>query len=131
MEFSVFGVQGINKLILSLDYKNCVIEILTVDAQESFKDGVILLVTGFFTGKDHIRRKFTQSFFLVPQHNSKYFVLNDIFRYVDGEASVNEEFVDVNDEATTSPVVSYPGRCSLCFVDAYCCFIRKYLPLAL
>ena len=39
-------------------------------------------MTGYLTGKDSLRRKFTQSFFLAPQDKG-YFVLNDAFRYVD------------------------------------------------
>ncbi|XP_065860584.1 nuclear transport factor 2-like [Euphorbia lathyris] len=79
-------LEGIEKMILSIDYKNCVVQILTTDAQESFGDGVIVLVTGFFTAKDNARRKFTQLFFLAPQDSrAAYFVLNDVFRYVDEE----------------------------------------------
>ena len=39
-------------------------------------------MTGYLTGKDSLRHKFTQSFFLEPQDKG-YFVLNDVFRYVD------------------------------------------------
>ena len=53
-----------------------------MDAQDSFNGGVLVLVTGYLTGKDSLRRKFTQSFFLAPQDKG-YFVLNDVFRYVD------------------------------------------------
>lgn len=53
-----------------------------MDAQESYDGGVIVLVTGFMMGKDDIKQKFTQCFFLAPQEKG-YFVLNDVFRYVD------------------------------------------------
>ena len=53
-----------------------------MDAQESFGGGVTVFVTGFMIGKDGIKQKFTQSFFLAPQEKG-YFVLNDVFRYVD------------------------------------------------
>lgn len=99
--------QGIDKMILSLDYKDCVVEILTTDAQESFGDGVIVLVTGFFTGKENIRRKFTQVFFLAPQDSRAYFVLNDVFRYVDEEAAVP---IKINDADEAAPVTPDPGR---------------------
>lgn len=42
-----------------------------------------MLVTGYMTGKDNIERNFTQSFFLAPQDRGGYFVLNDMFQYVD------------------------------------------------
>ncbi|KAF5957567.1 hypothetical protein HYC85_004792 [Camellia sinensis] len=58
---------GINDKICSFNYKNYKAEIKTADAQESFKDGVIVLVTGCLTGTDNIRRKFGQTFFLAPQ----------------------------------------------------------------
>jgi hypothetical protein len=58
-----------------------------VDAQESFGGGVAVFVTGFMIGKDGIKQKFTQSFFLAPQKKG-YFVLNDVFRYV-----LNDVFV--------------------------------------
>ena len=75
-------VQEINKKILSLDYTSFRVEILSADAQPSYKDGVIVVVTGCLTGSDNLKRKFTQSFFLAPQDKG-YFVLNDVFRYVD------------------------------------------------
>ncbi|GLU03859.1 hypothetical protein SLE2022_210330 [Rubroshorea leprosula] len=75
-------MQDINEKILSLDYLNFKAEISTVDAQDSHNGGVLVLVTGFLTEKDTLRRKFMQSFFLAPQNNG-YFVLNDVLRYVD------------------------------------------------
>ncbi|KAL8541229.1 hypothetical protein ACS0TY_002471 [Phlomoides rotata] len=66
-------------------------EIKTADAQDSHTDGVIVLVTGCLTGKNNNRRKFSQTFFLAPQDKG-YYVLNDVFRYVEEnepETSVN------------------------------------------
>nr|POE49897.1 putative g3bp-like protein [Quercus suber] len=102
---SVTTMQGINEKILSLDYKDFKAEIKTADAQKSYKDGVTVLVTGCLTGKDNLRRKFAQSFFLAPQDNG-YFVLNDVFRYVeDGEPLDNHAVNGVND-VTTVPIIS-------------------------
>lgn len=78
--------QGINEKIVSLDFQNFYTQILTADAQFSYKDGLIVLVTGCLTGNNKVKRKFTQSFFLAPQDKG-YFVLNDVFRYVDDETS--------------------------------------------
>lgn len=80
---SVTTMQAINEKILSMDYGGLVAEIKTVDAQESLDGGVLVLVTGCLTGKDNIRTNFTQSFFLATQDKG-YYVLNDIFRYVEG-----------------------------------------------
>ncbi|GLU10949.1 hypothetical protein SLE2022_277240 [Rubroshorea leprosula] len=92
---SVTTMQGINEKILSLDYKNYKAKIQTADAQKSYKEGVTVLVTGCLTGKDNLKRKFAQSFFLAPQDNG-YFVLNDAFRYLeDGELLENHRVNDV------------------------------------
>ncbi|XP_039026185.1 nuclear transport factor 2-like isoform X2 [Hibiscus syriacus] len=94
---SVTTMQGINEKILSLDYKNCKAEINTADAQKSYKEGVTVLVTGYLMGKDNLKRNFAQSFFLAPQDNG-YFVLNDVFRYVeDGESLENQKVNGVYD----------------------------------
>ncbi|XVF58439.1 hypothetical protein PTKIN_Ptkin07bG0067000 [Pterospermum kingtungense] len=94
---SVTTMQGINEKILSLDYTNYKAEINTADAQKSYKEGVTVLVTGCLTGKDNLKRKFAQSFFLAPQDNG-YFVLNDVFRYVDdGEPLENHKVNGVHD----------------------------------
>ncbi|XP_019461825.1 PREDICTED: putative G3BP-like protein isoform X2 [Lupinus angustifolius] len=74
-------LADINKKILSLGYGELSAEIISVDAQESYGGGVLVLVTGFITGEDNIKQKFTQCFFLAPQEKG-YFVLNDVFRYV-------------------------------------------------
>lgn len=65
-----------------MGYSELSAEIISVDAQESYGGGVLVLVTGFMIGKDDIKQKFTQCFFLAPQEKG-YFVLNDVFRYVD------------------------------------------------
>lgn len=67
---------------MSLDYGGLLAEIKTVDAQESLNGGVLVLVTGNLIGKENVKRNFTQSFFLATQDKG-YFVLNDIFRYVE------------------------------------------------
>lgn len=81
---SVATMQAINEKMQSMDYKNYKAEIKTADAQDSYQEGVMVLVTGCLTGTDNVKRKFTQTFFLAPQEKG-YFVLNDIFRYVDVE----------------------------------------------
>ncbi|CAN0897952.1 Nuclear transport factor 2, partial [Linum grandiflorum] len=93
---------AINEKILALVQGDFKVEILTVDSQESYEGGVLVLVTGYLTRNDDLREKFTQSFFLAPQENG-YFVLNDVFRYVD-EVKVHngdpDTFDDVKAPAT-------------------------------
>ena len=93
------GMQAIDAKILSLNYGDFRAEIRSVDAQESLNGGVDVLVTGYLTGKDNVLRNFTQSFFLAPQDKG-FFVLNDMFRYMD-LANHNE-----GDNAPTEDVVT-------------------------
>ncbi|KAK6937841.1 Nuclear transport factor 2 domain [Dillenia turbinata] len=79
---SVSSMEKINERLLSLNYGKFRAEIRTVDSQDSLGGGVHVLVTGTLIGEDDARRSFTQAFFLAPQDKG-YFVLNDIFRYVD------------------------------------------------
>ena len=74
-------MQDIHTLVMSTDHKDCRAEIITVDAQDSFSGSVFVLVTGAMHKNDG-RRNFVQSFFLAPQDRG-YYVLNDIFRYLD------------------------------------------------
>ncbi|WOG93245.1 hypothetical protein DCAR_0312526 [Daucus carota subsp. sativus] len=90
---SVTTMKDINDKICSMNYKTA--EILTADAQDSMKDGVILLVTGFLTGADNLRRRFTQTFFLAPQHVG-YFVLNDVLRYIDENDPLDANTISVS-----------------------------------
>uniref|UniRef100_A0A6N2M7U3 RRM domain-containing protein n=1 Tax=Salix viminalis TaxID=40686 RepID=A0A6N2M7U3_SALVM len=109
---STSTLEEIKKTILSLDYKNCAVEIQTVDSQESYENAVMVLVTGFFAGKDFDRKKFTQAFFLVPQDNGRrYFVLNDVFRYV--EESENKKISDADNIASPTPVTPSPEPASV------------------
>lgn len=97
-------MQEINDQILSLDYQNYQTEILTVDAQASYCKGVLVLVTGYMSGKTG-KRRFSQSFFLAPQENG-FFVLNDIFRFVDDDLSVGM-VMPINDvDKTAAPVTT-------------------------
>ncbi|KAJ8774613.1 hypothetical protein K2173_017059 [Erythroxylum novogranatense] len=106
---SATTLDGIDKLILSLDYKDCGVEILTIDAQDSFGNGVIVLVTGYLTGKENIGRKFTQIFFLAPQGNGSFYVLNDVFRYVDAEDIPVPKSDETDDDTTlTAPATLDP-----------------------
>ncbi|KAL2499862.1 Nuclear transport factor 2 (NTF2) family protein with RNA binding (RRM-RBD-RNP motif) domain [Abeliophyllum distichum] len=98
---TVTTMQGINDKICSLDYKNYKAEIETTDAQDSYHNGVIVLVTGYMTGKDNLRKKFTQTFFLAPQDKG-YYVLNDVFRYV-GESESDATAGEIIGVDNTSP----------------------------
>lgn len=92
---SVTTMKGINDKICSMNYKNYKAEIQTADAQDSMENGVILLVTGYLTGMDKLRRRFTQTFFLAPQ-DVGYFVLNDVFRFMDENVLLDANTISVS-----------------------------------
>ncbi|KAF4351617.1 hypothetical protein F8388_003270 [Cannabis sativa] len=80
---SASAMLQIHSLIMSLNYTG--IEIRTAHALESWNAGVLVMVSGSVQLKDFSsRRKFMQSFFLAPQEKG-YFVLNDIFQFIDEE----------------------------------------------
>ncbi|KAB1219346.1 putative G3BP-like protein [Morella rubra] len=73
----------IHALVMSLGYAG--IEIKTAHSLESWNGGVLVMVSGSVQVKDFVRkRKFVQTFFLAPQEKG-YFVLNDIFHFIDEE----------------------------------------------
>lgn len=104
---SVTTMQGINEKILSLNFKELKAEIMTADAQKSYKEGVTVLVTGCLTDKDNLRRNFAQSFFLAPQDNG-YFVLNDVFRYVEDHESSKLHPANADGDAAAVTVTPEP-----------------------
>eukprot|EP01102_Stenamoeba_stenopodia_P019007 TRINITY_DN7063_c0_g1_i1.p1 TRINITY_DN7063_c0_g1~~TRINITY_DN7063_c0_g1_i1.p1 ORF type:complete len:469 (-),score=143.13 TRINITY_DN7063_c0_g1_i1:147-1553(-) len=73
---SFVGDQEINKKILSLDYKNTNVLISSLEAQQSLKGGMIVLVSGSFNNESG-SRQFTETFFLATQP-AGFYVLNDI-----------------------------------------------------
>ncbi|XP_057808873.1 nuclear transport factor 2-like [Salvia miltiorrhiza] len=90
--------KAINEKLLGLKYGDLSVVIKSIDSQESFNGGVIVLVSGYMTGKDKRSRNFAHSFFLAPQHKG-YFVLNDMFRYVEAVPATAPE----NHENNTPP----------------------------
>ncbi|GLU00691.1 hypothetical protein SLE2022_180390 [Rubroshorea leprosula] len=106
---SVTTMQGINEKILSLDYKNYKAEIQTADALNSYKEGVTVLVTGCLMGKDKLKRKFAQSFFLAPKNNG-YFVLNDVFRYLEDSELLENYRVNDIENVPKASLTSTPAE---------------------
>lgn len=95
---------------MSLNYDEYKAEIKSVDAQESLSSGVHVLVTGYMTGKDNIERNFTQTFFLAPQKRGGYFVLNDMFQYVDKVVNIPEGKNQVLFEEVEIPITTEQGN---------------------
>lgn len=103
--------QAISQKIQSLNYGDYTAEIKTADSQESYEKGVIVLVTGCLTGKDNVGRKFAQTFFLAPQEKG-YYVLNDVFRYIEDKESLQTNNVlvnGINESAPEAILTAEPG----------------------
>lgn len=83
-------------MVTSLDHENCKAEILSVDSLDSVSGSIFVLVTGAIH-KDNIRKKFVQGFYLC-HGNGKYYVINDIFRYLDEETQMAVPSVDIDNE---------------------------------
>lgn len=123
LAFSV--VQQIHSIVMSLNFTT--IEIKTINSLDSWDGGVLVMVSGFVKIKDVSgKRKFVQTFFLAPQEKG-YFVLNDIFHFVDDEVTDPNLVVPVASEKfDTQPHVSPslaepPGNLTalLCFQDIF------------
>ncbi|KAK2434397.1 nuclear transport factor [Trifolium repens] len=103
---TVTTTAEIDKKLKSLDYTSFRVEVLSADAQPSYTNGVMVVVTGCLTGTDNVKRKFAQSFFLAPQDNG-FYVLNDVFRYVDAYKSVDIEAVPANVADESAPAEAF------------------------
>ncbi|TVU46559.1 hypothetical protein EJB05_06100, partial [Eragrostis curvula] len=107
---SVTTLADINETIMSTDFRNCLIEIETADAQLSHKDGVLIVVTGSLSPSEDVCRKFTQSFFLAPQESGGYFVLNDVFRFIsEKHLAVINQVVTRENESSQNAISAIPA----------------------
>lgn len=110
-----------------MDFSEYTAEIESADSQASYKDGVLVVVTGSLTGRDNIRRKFTQSFFLAPQEKGGYVVLNDIFRFVDPSQprGANQVIVNgTNGDVLATALSPEPGNTDVVFVFLFQLILR-------
>ncbi|KAL3425220.1 NTF2 and RRM domain-containing protein [Phlyctema vagabunda] len=89
------GRAAIQERIRDLDFQDCKVRVSNVDSQASF-DNIVIQVIGETSNKSAELKKFVQTFVLAQQP-SGYFVLNDIFRYINEEA---EEEVEAAQEET-------------------------------
>ncbi|KAB8616645.1 hypothetical protein FH972_025980 [Carpinus fangiana] len=87
------GQKAINDRIKELDIQDAKVRVTNVDSQGSGQC-IVIQVIGEISNKSQPQRKFVQTFVLAEQTNG-YFVLNDIFRYIDDE---DEDDVEVNDD---------------------------------
>jgi len=98
------GQQQIHEKIMSLGFDDTKVVVLSVDSQSSADGGIVVQVLGELSNQGGTWRKFVQTFFLAAQTNG-YYVLNDIFRYIQVDADSAEEPAD-EDEAAAPVAVA-------------------------
>ncbi|CAG8949411.1 hypothetical protein HYFRA_00005040 [Hymenoscyphus fraxineus] len=96
------GRSAIQERIRELDFQDCKVRVSNVDSQASF-DNIVIQVIGETSNKSAELKKFVQTFVLAQQPTG-YFVLNDIFRYINEEG--DEEVVEATPvEDAAGPLV--------------------------
>lgn len=98
------GRSAIQERIRELDFQDCKVRVSNVDSQASFEN-IVIQVIGETSNKSAELKKFVQTFVLAQQPTG-YFVLNDIFRYINEEGE--EEPVDAggpHDESAAGPLM--------------------------
>jgi hypothetical protein len=90
-----------------LDIQDCKVRVLNVDSQASFEN-IVVQVIGEMSNKSEPHHRFVQTFVLATQQNG-YYVLNDIFRYLnDDEDEIIEDEAPQDDnlvQAEAAPAV--------------------------
>eukprot|EP01027_Heterolobosea_sp_BB2_P020552 GEZU01029323.1.p1 GENE.GEZU01029323.1~~GEZU01029323.1.p1 ORF type:complete len:543 (+),score=214.28 GEZU01029323.1:35-1630(+) len=100
---SVVGQEAIKRKIEAINFSDCKAKLSTVDSQQSQNGSILVVVNGFLSNKGSVPRKFTQTFFLAPQAKG-YYVLNDVFRYLDTEGlNQDRQVASENETVTAAP----------------------------
>ncbi|XP_009790652.1 nuclear transport factor 2 [Nicotiana sylvestris] len=104
---SASALVQIHTLIMSLSFSG--IKIKTINSLESWNGGVLVVVSGSVKMKDLSGwRNFVQTFLLAPQEKG-YFVLNDVFHFVNEEGSeLPQAPVGLQNNLDAQPTASYP-----------------------
>ncbi|KAL4991594.1 hypothetical protein BDW68DRAFT_184772 [Aspergillus falconensis] len=101
------GQKAIQEKFKQLDFQDCKVRVLNVDAQASFEN-ILISVIGEISNKQEPSRKFVQTFVLAEQPNG-YYVLNDVFRYLVDEEEVAEEAA-ISSDVAEEPELQAPAR---------------------
>ncbi|KAF8091300.1 hypothetical protein N665_0448s0016 [Sinapis alba] len=92
---------NIHNMVMSLNFT--AIEVKTINSVESWEGGVLVAVSGSVKTKEFsVRRSFMQTFFLAPQKKG-YFVLNDIFHFINDGTVFYHHQPTSGDEAQLNP----------------------------
>ncbi|RDL40629.1 Uncharacterized protein BP5553_00608 [Venustampulla echinocandica] len=96
------GRSAIQERIRELDFQDCKVRVSNVDSQASF-DNIVIQVIGETSNKSAELKKFVQTFVLAQQPTG-YFVLNDIFRYINEEGEEETLEPAAQEEAAARPL---------------------------
>ncbi|CZT51321.1 related to Ras-GTPase-activating protein binding protein 2 [Rhynchosporium secalis] len=96
------GRNAIQERIKDLDFQDCKVRVSNVDSQGSY-DNIVIQVIGETSNKSSELKKFVQTFVLAQQPTG-YFVLNDIFRYINEEGE-EEPVENTQEESAAGPLV--------------------------
>src|ERR1700712_2455358 len=94
--------KQIQERIRELDFQDCKVRVSNVDSQASY-DNIVIQVIGETSNKSAELKKFVQTFVLAQQPTG-YFVLNDIFRYINEEGE-EENIEHPEEETAAGPLV--------------------------
>ncbi|KAE8440987.1 hypothetical protein EG329_006124 [Mollisiaceae sp. DMI_Dod_QoI] len=97
------GRSAIQERIKQLDFQDCKVRVSNVDSQASY-DNIVIQVIGETSNKSADLKKFVQTFVLAQQPTG-YFVLNDIFRYINEEGEEEQVENAQDDSAATATLV--------------------------
>ncbi|PQE18149.1 hypothetical protein CJF30_00009319 [Rutstroemia sp. NJR-2017a BBW] len=99
------GRSVIQERIRDLDFQDCKVRVTNVDSQASFEN-IVIQVIGETSNKSAEPKKFVQTFVLAQQPTG-YFVLNDIFRYINEEVEEEqgEASADAKEESAPAALV--------------------------
>lgn len=87
-----------------MDFQDCKVRVSNVDSQASL-DNIVIQVIGETSNKSAELKKFVQTFVLAQQPTG-YFVLNDIFRYINEEGDEEQVEGGIQEEsAPAAPLV--------------------------
>ncbi|KAI9032807.1 hypothetical protein CLU79DRAFT_808030 [Phycomyces nitens] len=94
------GQEEIRQKMEELNFEDCKVLVTQVDSQMSANDGILIQVLGEMCNLDGPTQKFSQTFFLAPQHKG-YYVLNDIFRFLKEEVDIDYYACDEDEDEIT------------------------------
>ncbi|GAB4830097.1 hypothetical protein Ancab_019739 [Ancistrocladus abbreviatus] len=109
---TVSTMLQIHSALTSLNYTG--IEIAKLKCQDSWNGGILVIVSGLVKSRNFSgKRSFTQAFFLAPQEKG-YFVLNDIFQFLDDDSANQHPVpeipeIKVDSEVNASPHLEQPA----------------------